>query len=70
MRKPWRIETRIKRELVDDQWMRKDASNLFRRCSRSYERADFQLFNLSVVARITTGGLQELNCLMKRNNKG
>lgn len=33
----------------------------------AYERADFQLFNLSVVSRITKGGLQELNCLMKRN---
>jgi FkbM family methyltransferase len=33
----------------------------------AYERADFLLFNLSVVGRIADGGLQELNCLMKRN---
>ena len=31
-----------------------------------YEQAAFELFNLSVVSRIATGGLQELNCLMKR----
>ena len=33
-----------------------------------YERADFELFNLSVVCRTAIGGLQELNCLMKRND--
>jgi FkbM family methyltransferase len=31
-----------------------------------YERAGFLLFNLSVVGRTGDGGLQELNCLMKR----
>lgn len=34
----------------------------------TYERAGFQLVNLSVVSRIPDGGLQELNCLMKRGN--
>jgi FkbM family methyltransferase len=32
-----------------------------------YETAGFHLFNLSVVNRIDTGGLLELNCLMRRS---
>ncbi len=32
----------------------------------TYERAGFELFNLSVVSRTKDGGLQELNCFMKR----
>ena len=35
----------------------------------TYERAGFQLFNLSVVSRTRDGGLQELNCFMKRNGR-
>jgi len=35
----------------------------------TYERAGFQLFNLSVVSRTGDGGLQELNCFMKRNGR-
>ncbi len=33
----------------------------------TYECAGFELFNMSVESRVTQGGLQELNCLMKRN---
>jgi FkbM family methyltransferase len=35
----------------------------------TYERAGFKLFNLSVVSRTPDGGLQELNCLMRRMEK-
>jgi len=35
----------------------------------SYEKSGFELFNLSVVNRISTGGLLELNALMKKVNK-
>jgi FkbM family methyltransferase len=31
-----------------------------------YENAGFELYNMSVVCRIADGGLQELNCFMKR----
>lgn len=34
-----------------------------------YEGADFELFNLSVVNRIETGGLLELNCFMRRGKR-
>lgn len=32
----------------------------------TYEQAGFKVFNLSVVSRTGDGGLQELNCMMKR----
>jgi hypothetical protein len=35
----------------------------------TYERAGFELFNLSVVSRTGKGGLQELNCFMKRSGR-
>ena len=37
---------------------------------QTYESADFELFNLSVVNRIQTGGLLELNCFMRRMSRG
>ncbi|MHB8423500.1 MAG: FkbM family methyltransferase [Leptospirales bacterium] len=36
----------------------------------NYEDAGFELFNLSVVSRLSGGGLIELNCFMKRRNNG
>src|SRR5262249_38380754 len=33
-----------------------------------YEDAGFELFDLTVVTRTSEGGLQELNCFMKRRN--
>jgi FkbM family methyltransferase len=35
---------------------------------QTYEAAGFDLFNLSVVNRIETGGLLELNCFMRRSS--
>jgi hypothetical protein len=33
----------------------------------AYESAGFELFNLSVVNRVDTGGLLEMNCFMRRS---
>jgi FkbM family methyltransferase len=36
----------------------------------AYEQAGFEVHNLSVVSRVATGGLQEINCLMRRRDIG
>jgi hypothetical protein len=33
-----------------------------------YEKAGFELYNLTVASRIPDGGIQEINCFLKRKN--